>query len=182
MSFFTPSKADIQFVERELVWRIYTVAEVLPTTWRLEIIDKKKFVAAALKADVETFVVHIVALAKLTTIPIYPSRQAQVAILTSEETGIPAEYSDFSDIFFSDSVAELLEYTGINNHPVNLLDDKQPLYNSIYSPGLVELEILKTYIQANLASGFNRPSKSLSGALILFVRKKNGSLRLCVDY
>ena len=42
--------------------------------------------------------------------------------------------------------------------------------------------MLKTYIKANLASGFIRPSKSPAGALILFVRKKNGSLCLCVDY
>ena len=114
--------------------------------------------------------------------PIHPFCQAQVAALTSEETGIPAEYSDFSNVFSSDSPAELPEYTGINDHPINLLDNKQPPYGPIYSLRPVELETLKTYIKANLASGFIRPSKSPAGALILFVRKKNGSLRLCVDY
>ena len=113
---------------------------------------------------------------------IYSSCQAQVAMLTSEETGIPAEYSDFSDIFSSDSAAELPEHTGINDHPINLLDDKQPPYGSIYSLGPIELETLKTYIKANLASGFIRPSKAPVGAPILFVRKKNGSLCLCIDY
>ena len=113
---------------------------------------------------------------------IHPSYPAQVAALTSEETGIPAEYSDFSDIFSSDSTAELPEYTRINDPPINLLDNKQLPYNLIYSLGPVELETLKTYIEANLASGFIRPSKSPAGAPILFVRKKDGSLRLCVDY
>ena len=42
--------------------------------------------------------------------------------------------------------------------------------------------MLKTYIQANLASGFIRPFKSPAGAPILFVRKKDNSLRLCIDY
>ena len=42
--------------------------------------------------------------------------------------------------------------------------------------------MLKTYIKANLASGFIKPSKSLVGAPILFIRKKDGSLYLCVDY
>ena len=41
---------------------------------------------------------------------------------------------------------------------------------------------MKAYIEANLVSNFIRPSKSLAGAPILFVRKKNGSLRLCVNY
>ena len=182
MPFLTLSKADVRFAERELVWRTYTAAEALPTTRRVEIIDKREFAAAALNADDETFVVHVAALAEPTTMPIHPSRQAQVAVLTSEETGIPAEYSDFSNIFSSESATELPEHTGINNHPIDLLNNKQPLYNPIYRLGPVELEMLKTYIKANLASGFIRSSKSTAGALILFVRKKDGSLRLCVDY
>ena len=182
MPFLTLSKADVRFVERELVWRTYTAAEALPTTRRVEIINKREFAAAALNADDETFVVHVAALAEPTTMPIHPSRQAQVAALTSEETGIPAEYSDFSNVFSSDSAAELPEHTGINDHPINLLDNKQPPYGPIYSLGPVELETLKTYIKANLASGFIRPSKSPASALILFVRKIDSSLRLCVNY
>ena len=182
MLFLTLSKADIRFAERELVWRTYTAAEALPTTKKVETIDKRKFAAAALNADNETFVVHVAAIAELTIIPIHPSCQAQVATLTSEEIEIPAEYSDFSNVFSSDSAAELPEYIGINDHPINLLDDKQPPYSPIYSLGPVELEMLKTYIKANLASGFIRPSKSFASAPILFVRKKNSSLCLCVDY
>ena len=44
------------------------------------------------------------------------------------------------------------------------------------------MEILKTYIETNLANGFIRPSKSSAGASILFDRMPDGSLRLCVDY
>ncbi len=46
----------------------------------------------------------------------------------------------------------------------------------------MKLEILKAYIENNLANGFIRPSKSPAGALILFNKKPDGSLRLCVDY
>ena len=87
----------------------------------------------------------------------------------SKETRILSEYSNFSDVFSSDSAAELPEYTGINNHPIDLLDDKQLLYGPIYSLGPMKLEKLKTYIGVNLASGFIRPSKSPAGASILFV-------------
>ena len=157
-------------------------ADALLTTRRIEIIDKKEFAAAPLSANNKTFVAHVVALAKPTIMPIHPSYQAQVDALMSKEIGISAEYSDFSNVFSSDSAAELLEYTGINDHPINLLDNKQPPYGPIYSLGPVELETLKTYIEANLVSGFIRPSKSSAGALILFNQKKDGSLRLCVDY
>ena len=103
-------------------------------------------------------------------------------MLTSKRIGIVAEYSDFFNNFSSDSAAELPEHTRINDHLINLLDNKQPLYGPIYSLGPVELEMLKTYIEANLASGFIRPFKSPSGAQILFVQKKNSSLRIYVDY
>ena len=182
MLFLTLSKANIRFAERELVQRTYTATEALPTTRRVEIINKGEFTMAALNADNETFVVHIAALARPTTIPIHLSHEAQVVMLTSEETGIPTEYSDFSNVFSSDSTAELSEHTGINDHPINLLKNKQPPHGPIYSLGAMELEMLKTYIKANLASDFIRPSKFLAGAPILFVQKKDGSLHLCIDY
>ena len=132
-----------------------------------------EFAAAALNADDKIFVVHIAALAELIIIPIHLSYQAQVAALISDETGIPAEYSEFSNVFSSNSTAKLPEYARINNHAIDLLDNKQPSYGSIYSLGPVELEKLKTYIKANLASSFIRLSKSPAIALILFVQKKD---------
>ena len=45
----------------------------------------------------------------------------------------------------------------------------------------MRLETLKAYMD-NLANGFTKPSKSPAGALILFNRKLDGSLRLCVNY
>ena len=91
----------------------------------MEIIDKKEFAVVALNVDNKTFVVHVAALAEPTTMPIHSSRQAQVTALTSKEIGIPAEYSNFSNVFSLDSAAELPEHIEINNHPINLLDNKQ---------------------------------------------------------
>ena len=124
--------------------------------------------------DDETFVVHMAALSVGSNV--HPSRQAQIASLDVEEVTIPAEYLDYTDVFSPDSAAELPEHTGINDHPIDLIDDKQPPYGPIYSLGPVELETLKTYIKTNLANGFIRPSKSPVGAPILFIRKKDGSL------
>ncbi len=45
-----------------------------------------------------------------------------------------------------------------------------------------ELETLRDYLDENLAGGWIRPSTSAAGAPVFFVPKKDGSLRLCVDY
>ena len=42
--------------------------------------------------------------------------------------------------------------------------------------------MLRTYLNDKLTKGFIQESSSLVGAFILFVKKKDGSLRLCVDY
>ena len=46
----------------------------------------------------------------------------------------------------------------------------------------VELQELKVQIQELLDKGFTRPSTSPWGASILFAKKKDKTLRLCIDY
>ncbi|KAA3465843.1 RNA-directed DNA polymerase-like protein [Gossypium australe] len=45
-----------------------------------------------------------------------------------------------------------------------------------------ELKELKVQLQELIDKGFARPSFSPWGAPVLFVKKKDGSLRLCIDY
>jgi hypothetical protein len=52
----------------------------------------------------------------------------------------------------------------------------------MYLLSLRELVALKEFLEENLAKRFIQESKSLAGALILFTLKKDGSLRLCVNY
>ena len=113
---------------------------------------------------------------------IHPAWKAQIASPVAEKVTVPAKYSDFADVFSKKSEEVLPEQIGINKHAIKLEDDKEPPYGPIYSLGPVELETLKTYIKTNLANGFIRSLKSPVDALILFVRRPNGSLQLCVDY
>ena len=120
------------------------------------------------------------------------SRKAQIKVQNRAQVGallfdkatteVPAEYSDYSNIFLAENVTKLPENIGINEHAIELEEIKQPPFGSIYSLGQVELEMLKTYIKTNLANGFIRPSKFPVGASIFFDWKPNGSLRLCIDY
>ena len=72
--------------------------------------------------------------------------------------------------------------TGINEHAIKLVEDKQLSYRSIYSLSLIELKILKTYIKTNLVNGFIWHLKFLAEALIFFVHKLNNNFYLCVNY
>ena len=147
---------------------------------------KKEFAAATLDPEHETYVVHVASLSStsLAFLDVHPSRRPQVSGLIVEKafTKVPAEYSDFADVFSPDLASKLPEHTGINDHAIELVDGQQPPYGPIYGLGPVELETLKAYIETNLANKFIRSSKSLAGAPILFKRKSDGFLRLCVDY
>ena len=150
------------------------------------------FAAEALDPEHETYIVHVVSfsftplVASLNSTPfdadVHPSRRPQITGLIAEETPtkVPAEYSDFADIFSPDLASKLPEHTEINDHAIELVDGQQPPYGPIYSLGPVELETLKAYIETNLANSFIKPSKSPAGAPILFDRRSDGSLRLYV--
>ena len=113
----------------------------------------------------------------------HSSKKAQIAHLKADEalTKVPSKYVDFADVFSSKLAAELPEHTEINNYAIKLVDDWQSLYSLIYSLGLMELKTLKTYIKNNLANNFIKPFKSFIGAPILFNKKPDSNLRLCVD-
>jgi len=57
-----------------------------------------------------------------------------------------------------------------------------PLYSGLYALSRIELEALQKFLEENLARGWIRPSESLAVSPVIFVPKKDGSLRLCVDY
>ena len=94
MPFLTLSGADVDFLDRELRWRTYTIQEALPTTKRVELVGKEEFAAAALDPEHETFVVHVASLSStpLTDADVHPSRRPQLAGLIPEgaPTMIPA--------------------------------------------------------------------------------------------
>ena len=103
-------------------------------------------------------------------------------MLLTKELTVPVKYSDFANVFLEKSANILLERIRANEHVIELEKGKQPSYGLIYSLRPVEHKTLKTYIETNLANSFIKALKSLTDAPILFVRKPNSNLCLCVDY
>ncbi|GKA35022.1 retrotransposon protein, putative, ty3-gypsy subclass, partial [Tanacetum coccineum] len=57
-----------------------------------------------------------------------------------------------------------------------------PIAKSPYRLALSELEELSGQLKKLQDKGFIRPSSSTWGALVLFMKKKDGSFRMCIDY
>ncbi|SPC61346.1 uncharacterized protein UHOD_11575 [Ustilago sp. UG-2017b] len=94
---------------------------------------------------------------------------------------IPPEYHQYLDVF-SRVRADKLPPHRTYNHHIPLEEGKSSPFGPIYSLSEHELKTLWGYLEENLAKGFVSPSDSPAASPILFVKKKDGSLRLCVDY
>ena len=65
---------------------------------------------------------------------------------------------------------------------IDVVSDTASISMPPYRMAPAELKELKEQLQELLDKGFIKPSTSLWGAPVLFVKKKDGTLRLCIDY
>ena len=65
---------------------------------------------------------------------------------------------------------------------IDLIPGTKPITIPPYRMALAKLKELKAQLEELLSKGFNQPSISPWGAPVLFMKKKDGSLRLCIDY
>jgi predicted aspartyl protease len=94
---------------------------------------------------------------------------------------VPPEYHKSLPLF-SEVEANKLPPHRPYDHCIPLKEDFTPPVGPIYPLSRTELEALRKCLNENLSKGFIRASSSPAGAPILFVKKSDGSLRLCVDY
>nr|XP_043629922.1 uncharacterized protein LOC122601223 [Erigeron canadensis] len=87
---------------------------------------------------------------------------------------------DFSDVFLDD-VVELPPPRQVEFR-IDLVPYAMPAAKSPYRLAPSEMQELATQLQELQDKGFIRPSSSPWGAPILFVKKKDGSFRMCIDY
>ncbi|KAF7116923.1 hypothetical protein CNMCM5793_005553 [Aspergillus hiratsukae] len=93
---------------------------------------------------------------------------------------IPHQYRLWERVFSEEEAASLPDEKVA--HEIPLVAGKTPPYGRLYSLSQYELQVLREYIDKFMKRGWIRPSTSPAGAPVLFTRKADGSLRLCVDY
>ena len=91
-----------------------------------------------------------------------------------------AMVNEFYDIF-SDELPGLPPDREIE-FVIDLAPGTEPVLKAPYRMAPVEMKELAAQLQDLLDKGVIRPSVSPWGARVLFVKKKDGSMRLCIDY
>ncbi|KAJ1590084.1 hypothetical protein NDA12_003868 [Ustilago hordei] len=94
---------------------------------------------------------------------------------------IPKPYQHLRDVFDEVEADKLPHHTKHDLH-LELIEGGKPPQGPLYLKGPKEMSELRRYLDENLEKGFIRPSKSPAQSPVLFIPKKDGGLRLCVDY
>ena len=102
--------------------------------------------------------------------------------ITNNPDSLPSHLAEgYKDVFTPEYANKLPPHREVD-HAIDIQPGKEPPYGPIYPLAPAVLKVLREYLEASLAKGFIRESTSPAGSPILFVPKKDGTLRLCVDY
>jgi len=95
---------------------------------------------------------------------------------------VPEEYWDYQRVFQEEEATRLLPHRPGVDLEINIEEGKRLPLKKIYSLGARELEELGEYIRTNKKRDWIRDSFADGGSPIMFVKTKDGKLRLCGDY
>ncbi|KAH0610375.1 uncharacterized protein H6S33_011902 [Morchella sextelata] len=90
-------------------------------------------------------------------------------------------YRDWADVFSQEKIEEMPPHSH-NDLKIRLLPGTAPPFGPLYPCSAPELKALQEYLDKELSSGKISRSNSPAAAPILFIPKKDGTLRICVDY
>lgn len=96
-------------------------------------------------------------------------------------TSVPPEYHDLAPVFSKELALSLPPHWPYDCS-IDLLPGAPLPSSRLYNLSRPEKEAMEAYIQDSLASGLIRPSSSPLGAGFFFVKKKDASLRPCIDF
>lgn len=95
---------------------------------------------------------------------------------------LPSRISDFADVFCKKGADKLPPLRPQFDLSIELEPNAKLPKSILYKMTEVEQKEVKEYIEEMLGKGFIRRSKSPLASPVLFVPKKDGKKRLCVDY
>ncbi|MBW0510450.1 hypothetical protein O181_050165 [Austropuccinia psidii MF-1] len=93
---------------------------------------------------------------------------------------VPSVYHQYSDVFSKVKSEKFPPHHTCDHHIE--LEGSLPPVGVIYSLSNQESDTLRAYISENVEKVLIQPSSFSTGAPVLFVKKEDGGLRLCVDY
>jgi hypothetical protein len=112
-------------------------------------------------------------------------RLAEVFAKNSKPKGfediVPMSLHTYADVFSEtafDSLPECCKW----DHTIELEREPSPRFRKVYPMTLTEQTEMDAFIEEALATGHIRQSKSFLGALVFFIKKKDGKLHFVQDY
>ncbi len=151
-----------------------------------ELKNPKEKLASSKKIDIH--MVSTLMMTKLCKDPGTPTFVISMANLiplqvTAADTldSILAKYCDFRDVFSGEKAGTLAPHRPYDLQ-INVEEGVKPVHGPIYSLSPPELMALWEFLKEHTRSGFIHPSKSPWGSPVLFIKKKDGSLCLCMDF
>ncbi len=182
LPWFTKHNPDINWINNTICWRSQLclekclVAKTQQTLTPIEVVSPEIFLETINK-DVEPLPLYLCDISTVST-----SNHSINSVSSDDATStIPEELQQFANVF-SEKEAAMLPPRRDFDHAIPLIPETKPKFGPIYALSIIEQQALQKYITENLKKGFIQPSQSPAASPILFVKKKDGSLRLCVDY
>ena len=170
---FRPPKETESKAPLELVTLVpLTCIPPSPAT-NISWVNAAAFARASKLADVQIF--------KLFVVTATPANSEPTLVDMSNASNVPAKYHDFKDVFNKAHADTLPAYQPYDLR-IELKEGTTPLFGPIYLLSPYELRTLCEFIDEHLAYGFIHPTHSPCGAPVLFIKNKDGSLRLCIEY
>jgi hypothetical protein len=94
---------------------------------------------------------------------------------------VPPEYHKYLNVFSEEEATKLAPHREYDL-TIDLKPDAKMRSGPIYPTNKVEGETIKEYIDSMMSKGFIKHSKAPHGYPVIFVKKKDGSLCMCIDY
>ncbi len=102
-------------------------------------------------------------------------------ILKEVKAKLSSEYHDYLDVFDRAMTDQLFSHR-FYDHKIELIDERTSSRSRLYHMSDYKLQKMKNYLIEHLNKDFISSSSASYASLILFVEKKDDSLRFCVDY
>ena len=102
--------------------------------------------------------------------------------ITNSKSIVSSEYHDFLNVF-SKKLVDVFSLHRKHDHTIKLKSEIEELsYVSLYNMSEDELLLMKKYLEENMKKRFLTTSSAFFASPILFAKKSERELRLCVNY
>jgi len=185
---------SVRFIESVLIWKQSTQVD-LNQLHLFQSTEKKKFVNIIMievavyqtlvkNKKIKIFFLIISEINKaLSSVEDFAKLNEMISVMSLNELKkkLLIIYHDFLNVFDKEKTTQLFLHQSYN-HKIELKDENQLSRSQLYFMSSYKLQKIKEYLEENLKKKFITLSKASFASSILFVEKKDDSLRFCMNY